>query len=281
MQGMSKFAILVVLLLSFNVVQADWLETNKDGTPGGGLDYLNYWVAAWNGPDTQNPGTTWETAINLGTAGFGFDAGWVGNVVNIEDEDSTSYAAQNQYESFADVKATVAVSTIDLDEEFGLIVRADTFAMGDPFTNVTAYAATFNADNATGFGSPTEFKLYKIVNGEIVHTETANPVVPASLNDVISFIELSVEGNYIRARLFEDADSVTPVADIDYTDLYGDADGDPLLSGYTGVINLEGSTSDGLMSYYDTLSSVVIPEPSTMILLAWGGVGFLRRLKKK
>ncbi|MBN2377760.1 MAG: PEP-CTERM sorting domain-containing protein [Sedimentisphaerales bacterium] len=281
MQRISKFTILVVLLLSFSVVQADWQETNKDGTPGGGLDYLNYWVAAWNGPDTENPGTTWETATNLGNAGFGFDAGWVDNVVNIEDEDSTSYAAQNQYESFTNVRATVSVSTVDLDEEFGLIVRADTFAMGDPFTNVTAYAATFNANNATSIGSPTEFKLYKIVNGEIKHTETANPLVPASLNDFISFIELSVEGNYVRARLFEDADSATPVADIDYTDLYGDADGDPLLSGYTGVINLEGSTSDGLMSYYDTLSSVVIPEPSAMILLALGGVGFLRRLKKK
>ena len=65
-------------------------------------------------------------------------------------------------------------------------------------------------------------------------------------------------------------------ADIDYTDLYGDGDGDPLLAGYTGVINLEGDTPDGLCSYYDTLTSVV-PEPATLSLLLFAGLAALKR----
>ena len=273
--------IFVGAVLLFSVtVQADWTETNKDGTPGGGLDYLAHWVAAWNGTDEYDPGTTWDTATNLGNAGFGFDAGWYDNVVNIEDEDSTKYAAQNKYESFTTVKATVAVSTTDTDEEFGLIIRSSAFNMSDPFSSVTAYAATFNADNASGIGSPTEFKLYKIVNGAVSEVAKVTPAVPAGFDDYITFIELSASGNHIRAKLFEDADSAVPMADIEYTDLFGDSDGDPLMSGYTGVINLEGQVIDGLNSYYDTLSSTSVPEPATIFLLTLG-FPIISRLTKK
>lgn len=262
-------------LLFAATARADWVETNKDGVPGGGLDYLEYWVAAWNGPDAAPPSTTWDTAGNLGAAGFGYDVGWYDNVVNLADGDSTSYAAQNKYESFGDVKVTVAVSTIDTDEEFGVIARASEFQHGDDFTGVTAYAATFNANDSPGIGSPMEFKLYKIVNGQIAHTSTTYPLTP-EFDDYITFIELSVVGNHVAARLFEDADSTSPLSTIDWYDLYGDGDGDPLLTGYSGVVNLEGDTADGLCSYYDTLASVVIPEPVTLSLLLLGALAALR-----
>ena len=85
-------------------LQADWLETNADGSPSGGLDYLPYWVAAWNG-SSPNPATDWYTASYLSTW-YGTDPGWTGWVVNITDADATAYAAANQVESFTDHELT-------------------------------------------------------------------------------------------------------------------------------------------------------------------------------
>ena len=250
----------VGILLLVTAVHADWTETNKDGTPGGGLDYLEHWVAAWNGANPA-PATTWDTAANLATW-YGTDPGWIGNVVNITDADATAYAAANKVESFTDVQATVSVSTTDLDEEFGVMVRASAFDHADPVTNVTAYAATFSANNAMNPGDPMEFNLYKIINGAIDNSQTLNPRVPAGFDDLIVTIELSAVGSSITAKLFEDADSTNALAIITF-----DEPGNELPDGYTGVINLDYESADGISAYYDTLSSVTIPEPATLTLL--------------
>lgn len=242
-------------------------ETNNDGGPGG-LDHAE-WVAVWNGVDPV-PSTTWDTATNLGNAGFGFDPGWTGNVVNISDADAWAYAAENKVEIFDDVLASVAVSTVDTDEEFGLLLRASDFGFfGAGIEDVTAYAVTFNAND--GIDNEMEFNLYKIVDGVVVHTVSASPQIPAGFDDYIMFLELSAVDNYIRARLYEDADMSNLLADIDYTD------GSPLVSGYTGVINLDGAVLDGIDSYWDTLSSVSVPEPATFGLLIFGALTLLRK----
>lgn len=246
--------------------RADWTETNKDGVPGGGLDYLDYWVAVYNGTD-PGPTTTWDTAANLATW-FGTDPGWTGNVVHIADNDATAYAAANKVESFTNVRVTAAVSTIDIDEEFGIIARASTFDFDDEITDVSAYAATFSANNAQNPGDPMQFNLYKIVNGVIDESWTANPEVPNDFDDLITWIELSVcdtvNGPRVDARLFDDADSSSPLATLSMTD----DSANPFTQGYTGVINLDTASPDGIGSYYDTLSSITIPEPGSLTLLA-------------
>lgn len=262
------FASLAVLLLFAGTVRADWTETNKDGTPGGGLDYLDDWVAVFNGGD-PGPATNWYTADYLSTW-YGSDAGWYDNVVNITDADATAYAAINKYEPFTDVKASVSLSTADISEEFGVMVRASSFDWGNDITSVSAYAATFSADNALEDSDPTKFSLYKIVNGEIIEakTQTAN-VLAGSFSDLITFIELSAYGTTVEARLFDDADSPSPLATLSFTD-------SSLSDGYTGVINLD-LDSLGIGSYYDTLESIIIPEPAALSLLALGGLAVVRR----
>ncbi|MGD9109604.1 MAG: hypothetical protein PVG93_01570 [Phycisphaerales bacterium] len=251
------------------LVHADWVETNKDGTPGGGLDYLDYWVAAWNG-STPDPATNWYTASELSTW-YKTDPGWTGNVVNITDADATAYAAENHFETFTDVKAVVSVSTTDTDEEFGAMVRAGYFEHDDPITSVTAYAATFSANDAAGEGDPTKFTLYKIVNGTIDYSQTKNPLIPVGFDDLIVCIELTAIGDTITAKLFEDADSTAPLETIIWQDT------NPLVSGYTGVINLDYESTDGISSYYDTLSSISIPEPATISLLVLGALALVRK----
>ncbi|RKY23165.1 MAG: hypothetical protein DRP62_06460 [Planctomycetota bacterium] len=269
LSGLGLFVCIVVF--SIGTVQADWCENNKDGTSGGGLDQPG-WVAAWNG-SSPNPATNWYTAAELAPV-YGTDPGWTGNVVNITDDDATAYAAINKLDDeFTDVRATVSVSTNDLDEEFGAIIRADSFGHGDPITAVSAYAATFSANNALYIGDPMKFTLYKIVNGGIEYSEVKNPGVPADSDDLIVFIELTAIGNNITARLFDDADSTIPLSTI----VWEDNTGTPLTSGHTGVINLDYESADGISSYYDTLCSVVIPEPATVVLLALGGLALLRK----
>ncbi|MBN1457084.1 MAG: PEP-CTERM sorting domain-containing protein [Sedimentisphaerales bacterium] len=268
-----KLICAVITLLFAGAAIADWVETNNDGGIGA-LDYSE-WVSIWNGSD-PGPDTIWDTAANLGAAGFGYDPGWVGNVINISDADATVLVSENTVESFTDVSATVAVSTTDTDEEFGLMVHASDFNFyGAGIGDVTAYAATFNGND--GLNNQLEFNLYKIVNGTAVHTITAHPSIPAGYNDYIMFVELSIEDNNVSAKLFEDADMSNLLASLSYTDLYGDADGNPLLSGYTGVINLDGAVSDGLNSYWDTLTCTGIPEPATLLLLGIGGMLLRRR----
>ena len=254
--------------------QADWCETLKDGTAGGGLDYDGYWVAAWNG-STPNPASDWYTATEL-SSWFGTDAGWHENVINISDGDATAYVAENKVESFSDVRSTVSVSTSDLDEEFGVMVRASAFDHGDSIAAVTGYAATFSANNAAALGDPMKFTLYKIVDGVIDYSVVKNPGVPAVFDDLIAFIELTAEGDTITARLFDDAESSSPLETITWQDTDG-----PLTSGYTGVVNLDWESANGLDSYYDTLCSVAIPEPATVFLLGLGGVLLRRRRKLK
>ena len=73
---MGKWIVFVCLggiAVAAGTAQADWCETNKDGTAGGGLDYLDHWVAAWNGA-APNPATNWYTAAGLSSL-FGTDPG--------------------------------------------------------------------------------------------------------------------------------------------------------------------------------------------------------------
>jgi len=262
---------ITTVLLFVGGAKADWLETNRDGVAGGGLDYLDYWVASWNG-SVPNPATDWYTAAYLSTW-YGSDPGWTGNVVNITDADTTAYVAANKFESFTDVRATVSVSTTDLDEEFGVVVRASDFDHGDPVTNVSAYAATFNANNALNPGDPMEFNVYKIVNGQIVHSKTVNPIVPSGFDDLIVFIELTAGGSDVTARLFDDAGSATPLAFI----TLDEPGNEPLPVGYSGVISLDYESADGISAYYDTLWSGVIPEPATFVFLGIGTFVLLRK----
>ena len=187
----------VITLLFVGAASADWIETNNDGDVGA-LDHPE-WVSIWNGSD-PGPATIWDTAANFGAAGFGYDPGWIGNVINISDADATALASENTVESFTDVVATVAVSTTDTDEEFGLMVHASDFSFyGAGIGDVTAYAATFNGND--GLNNQLEFNLYKIVNGIAVHTVTAHPTIPAGFNDYIMFVELSIEDNNIATVL--------------------------------------------------------------------------------
>ena len=261
---MTKCAMVAVLAFG-SAASADWIETNNDGGPGG-LDYSAYWVAAWNGSDPA-PATTWYTAAALAGT-FGTDAGWTGNVVNITDADAFAYAAANKVESFTDVKATVAVSTSDIDEEFGVLVRASNFSHGGSITTVDGYGATFSVDGATEVGQPMKFSLYKIVDGVVVAQDIEAPLVPASLDDFIVFIELTAEGGEIDARLFSDTGDSVALATAHLTDA------SPLPGGYTGVINLD-AQADGISAYYDTLSSQAIPEPTTLTLAALGLLSFV------
>jgi len=252
-------------------VAADWTETNKDGTPGGGLDYLANWYAVFNGA-APDPATTWDTAGNLAGV-YGTDPGWVGNVVHITDADATAYAAVNNVESFTDVKASVAVSVEDLTEEFGLLVRSTEIDWSDDITDVSAYAATFSANGALTGTDPTLFSLYKIDSGVIdpSKTQTAN-VAAGDFTDLISFIELSAMGSTVTAKLYDDADSTSPLATLSFAD-------STYTSGYTGVIDLD-LDSAGIGSYWDTLDSQVVPEPATITLLVIGAVGLIRRRRQ-
>ncbi len=262
--------LLIVTLALAPVALGDWTETNNDGGAGA-LDHAATWVAAWNG-SAPVPATTWDTAANLDIAGFGSDPGWVGNVVNISDLDATAYAAANKVESFTDVKATVAVSTSDVSEEFGVLVRASNFAHGSAITAVSGYGATFSLNNA-GVGDPMKFSLYKIVNGVIVASDIASPLLTAGADDYIAYIELTAEGSAITAKLFMDKGDASPIATTSLTD-------SSIASGYTGVINLD-QDSLGLDAYYDTLTSEVIPEPAAMALLLIGLPAILRRRKRR
>ena len=247
-------ALMGMVLILAGAAEADWCETNNDNDPCGGLDHIAYWVAAWNGSG-ENPNTDWYTASYLSTW-YGTDSGWVSNVVNITDEDATAYAAANKVESFYNVRAYVSLSTADLDEEFGVIVRASDFDFEDPITDVSGYAATFSVNNATGPGDPMLFSLYKIVNGVIVDSETANPEVPVGFDDLITLIELTAYGGDITARLFDDSDDTVPLQTLNMTDSA------PLGAGYTGVINLDYISTDGISSFYDTLWSLTINDPA-------------------
>jgi len=255
----------LTILATFGPALGDWSETNNDGGPGG-LDHAATWVAAWNG-SAPVPATSWDTATNLAGT-FGTDPGWTGNVVSISDSDATAYAAANKVESFTDVKAAVAVSTADVSEEFGVLVRASNFAHGSAITAVSGYGATFSL-NGAGLGDPMKFSLYKIVNGAIVAQDVRSPLLGAGADDYIAYMELTAEGSQITAKLFMDAGDASPIATASLTD-------SSIASGYTGVINLD-PDSLGISSYYDTLTSEVIPEPATMGLLALGGAFVLRR----
>jgi len=234
-----------VLVLAATL-RADWTETNNDGGPGG-LDQPG-WVAAYNG-SAPGPATNWYDAEDDLAPTWGTDPGWVDNVVAISDADATAYAAANQVSDFFNVRAYVAVSTIDPDEEFGAMVRANQFAMDDPPTAVTCYAATFNYDNAVNVGDPMEFKLYKIVNGVPAAQAVANPGVPAGADDYIVAIELTAVGRRITARLFEDYGDATPVAELSLYDYYR------LDAGDTGVTALDYDGTAAIGALYDTLSS--------------------------
>ena len=259
--------VLAAMLAFGSTARADWTETNNDGGPGG-LDYAATWVAAWNG-SAPVPATNWFTAAAL-SGTFGTDPGWTGNVVNITDADATAYAAANKIESFTDVKATVAVSTSDTSEEFGVLVRASSFLHGDPITAVDGYGATFSANGAAAEGDPMKFSLYKIVDGVVVLSDIKNPLVPAGFDDFIASIELTAEGGQISAKLFMDTGDAVPLATAGFTDA------SPLPGGYTGVINLDMDTV-GISAYYDTLVSETIPEPATMSVLLLGGLMAIRR----
>jgi hypothetical protein len=100
------------------------------------------------------------------------------------------------------------------------------------------------------------FSLYKIVNGVIIDTETANPEVPVGFDDLITLIELTAYGGDITARLFDDSDDTVPLQTLNMTD------STPLGAGYTGVINLDYISADGISSFYDTLCSLIINEPA-------------------
>ncbi len=260
--------VLVASLTLASQVRADWTETNNDGGPGA-LDHAATWVAAWNGA-IPGPDTGWDTAANLAAAGFGSDPGWTGNVVNISDEDATAYAAANKVESFTDVKATVAVSTGDTSEEFGVLVRASNFAHGAAISAVSGYGATFSADGADAVGEPIKFSLYKISGGAIVLSDVKTPLVPSGFDDFIAYIELTAEGSEITAKLFMDKGDSSPIASASLTDA------SPIAGGYTGVINLD-LDSAGIDAYYDTLTSEAIPEPATLSALLLGGIFVLRR----
>ncbi|MHC4563672.1 MAG: PEP-CTERM sorting domain-containing protein [Planctomycetota bacterium] len=249
-------------------LQADWTETNNDGGPGG-LDYFPYWVAAYNG-SAPGPATDWYTAADLAPT-WGTDPGWSGNVVAISDADATAYAAENHVELFTDVRAYVAVSTVDRDEEFGVMVRASEFEMDDPPTAVTCYAATFSFNDAVNVGDPMEFNLYKIAAGVIVDETTVNPLVPVGSDDYIVAIELVAVGGDVSAWLYDDYGDATAVAELS---MY---DSSPLPAGYTGVINLDYETADGIGALYDTLSSEIVPEPSALAMMALGATVFVRR----
>ena len=236
-----------IVLAAALPLQADWTETNNDGGPGG-LDQPG-WVAAYNG-SAPGPATNWHTAANLAAAGWGTDPGWTGNVVAITDADATAYAAANQVlPDFWRAKATVAVSTADSDEEFGAMVRANQFNMDDPPTAVTAYAATFNFNNATGIGDPMEFKLYKIVNGVPTMEVTANPLVPAGFDDYIVAVELEAVGRHITARLYDDYGDAIDIAELSLYDY------DYLPPGDTGVTALDYDATVGIGALYDTLAA--------------------------
>ena len=227
--------------------QADWTETNNDGGPGG-LDQPG-WVAAYNG-SAPGPATTWYEASDLALAGWGSDPGWTDNVVAITDADATAYAAENQVlPDFWRARAHVAVSTQDPDEEFGAMVRAGAFNMDDPPTAVTSYAATFNFNNAVNVGDPMEFNLYKIVDGVVVSSVTANPLVPAGSDDLIVAIKLEAVGRHVRAWLYDDYPYTNQVASLYLYDY------DFLPAGDTGVTALDYDATVGIGALYDTLSA--------------------------
>ena len=228
-------------------LQADWTETNNDGDVGG-LDQPG-WVAAYNG-SAPVPATTWYEASDLAIAGWGIDPGWTDNVVAITDADATAYAAANQVlPDFWRASAYVAVSTQDADEEFGAMVRATQFAMGNLPTAVTCYAATFNFNNAVNVGDEMEFKLYKIVNGVPTTEITSNPLVPAGSDDLIVAVELVAVGRHITARLYDDYGDATPVDELYFYDY------NFLAAGDTGVTALDYDATVGIGALYDTLAA--------------------------
>ncbi|MBN1911285.1 MAG: PEP-CTERM sorting domain-containing protein [Pirellulales bacterium] len=260
-----RIGLAVVLLVGVgSAVLGDWIETNLDGDPNGGLDYQNYWVNVYNGTP-PNPVSDWHKAGQPPIAGFGTDPGWIDNVIELTDANLTAYAAANHVETFGDVCVTVASTTADtdLDEEFGVLARASEFNTGDPITLVDGYAATFSANGATGPGQPTRFTLYKIVNGVDVEKFVVNPLVPTGLDDLVFSIELTVIGGDITAKLFEDTGDANPMSTLTWTDP------NPLPAGYSGVICLD--NTPGMTAYYDTLSSTaIVPEPGTLALLGIG-----------
>jgi len=261
------------LLTACAAACADWTETNNDGGPGG-LDYLDDWVAVWQDADEENPDTEWFEAADL-AATYGTDSGWQDNVVLLSDEDAVAYVAANKVESFTDVTVTCGLSTVDTDEEFGVVARCGDIDFDDPITEVTCYAATFNANDAGAVGEPMAFALYKIEGGAITASVASAPLVPAGYDDYILCVELTVVGGTVTAKLFEDCDSPSPLSTLEWVDA------SPLGGGYSGAIDLDTASADGIGSYYDTLSSVIVPEPSAALLLAAAAVGPLRRRRRR
>ena len=253
----------ILLAASGSAALGDWVETNNDaGIPGKDLDYEGYWAAAYDG-GLPKPATSWSTAAQLNTDGFGSDDGWTGNVIKITDADATRFAAENHVDSFFDVCVTAATSTYDTNEEFGVMARASYFANEGSIATLDAYAATFSANDAAP-GQPMKFSLYKIVNGMATIAHVANPLAEASYDDYIVSIELTVIDNDVTARLFEDTGDTVPIATLNIFD-----DPSPLSAGYSGVLCWD-AEADGIGVLYDTLSSIAVPEPGTLTLLMVG-----------
>ncbi|MBN2294962.1 MAG: PEP-CTERM sorting domain-containing protein [Pirellulales bacterium] len=291
---LTRVLVIVLLFLGGTVACGDWVETNNDGGDGM-LDFDGEWFASYDG-STPNPVTSWYKAGVLagslgGTLGSGFtgvglgsDPGWTDNVIAITDLDTKRFAAENKHELFSGVRVTGSTCTVnpstlalDLDEEFGVMARANDFEdVG--FTSIDdldAYAATFSLNNATSAGDQMKFSLYKIVDGAAVAvlTEEAHPLAPASLDDFIVSIELTAIGGQVTARLFDDRGDTTALAELNMTDP------SPLPAGYSGVVCWDVASTDGIGVLYDTLESVTVPEPNALVLLVTG-IAFLLGRKR-
>ena len=261
----SAVALVVILLIGSSLALGDWTETNHDGGTGQ-LDYDPYWVALYNG-STPNPVRSWSKAYQPPASNFGSDPGWIDNVIEINDADTTVFAAANTFETFDRVRVTVACTTSDPSEEFGVMARMNDLTS---LANLDGYGATFSANNAANLGDPLKFTLYKFVDGSPEVTMVANPARPV-VDDAVFWIELIADGDQISAQLFEDTGDTAPMAELSFTDTT------PLSAGYSGVICLD-YDSAGMDAYYDTLNSSAIPEPSTLVLLvSWLMVGLLAR----